>query len=359
MSMDTPRISVIIPVFNMDRFLSVCLDSILAEGVNKCPYEVIVVNDASTDGSDAILADYEKRHPNLRVVRFERNRGVSAARNAGLDHARGEYVMFCDPDDAFVPGAVSYIDRIARNETPDVVFFRNKSVSDSSETVEPNWNAPVVKFNMTERETAVEGFDRLFSNLWTWNGVFHRQLFSNLRFDERLWPSEDVLWGVQCSCRCRMAVVSDAVLYKSCQHSGSCSHRVFFSRVKSEILGIGEFYEEARKWPFFAAVKGIVFSRINFRAFGRTVSVLLRLPTEEKNRAWNLLFDVYQRAFRYDIPVLLPPLYWFSLRMRSRFLVRYVISLPPRLKYLSCSVGLKNAIQNLFRGKDSVHGQTE
>ena len=121
MSMDNPRISVIIPVFNMDRFLSVCLDSILADGANKCPYEVIAVNDASTDGSDVILADYEKWHPNLRVVRFKRNQGVSAARNAGLDYAQGEYVMFCDPDDAFVPGAVDYVENLISVYTPDLI----------------------------------------------------------------------------------------------------------------------------------------------------------------------------------------------------------------------------------------------
>ena len=119
----------------MEKYLTSCLDAILTGG-NDCSFEVIAINDASTDDSDIILRDFENRFSNLTVVRFPENKGVSAARNAGLDHARGEYVMFCDPDDAFVPGAIQYIDDLVADSQVDLLFFRHKNVSHQNETVE-------------------------------------------------------------------------------------------------------------------------------------------------------------------------------------------------------------------------------
>ena len=95
-----PLVSVVMPVYNAERFLREALDSVLAQDYE--PFEVIVVDDGSTDGSAAILESY----PGLRVIRQE-NRGPSAARNAGIAEARGEIVAVADADDVLLPHRLS------------------------------------------------------------------------------------------------------------------------------------------------------------------------------------------------------------------------------------------------------------
>lgn len=93
------NLSIIIPVYNNDRYLSYCLDSLLLhQNCPKSDYEVIIINDGSTDGSLRIMREYEKKYPNIKVI-IQENSGVSVARNNGLAVANGDYVWFVDGDD--------------------------------------------------------------------------------------------------------------------------------------------------------------------------------------------------------------------------------------------------------------------
>ena len=96
-----PKVSVIIPVYNCEAFLPQCIDSLRAQTMKEI--EMIFVCDASPDDSLSILRRYEAQDSRIRVVAFEQNRGVSAARNAGMELATGEYVIFCDSDDWVEP----------------------------------------------------------------------------------------------------------------------------------------------------------------------------------------------------------------------------------------------------------------
>ena len=342
-----------IPVHDAEPYLKYCLDSILSNGANNLPFEVIAVDDASNDGSWTILEDYAKSCEHLRLIRFEDNRGVSAARNAGVAAACGDYVMFCDPDDAYVPGAVDCVISIVREREPDAVCFKHTSCRGQQADIHYDNNTPATFYDMRDDRSAVIGFKKLYSYLWTWNGAFHRRLFSKLKFDERLWPSEDVLWGVQATCQCETAVVSDVVLYKYNQRPGSCLHRVFFSRVRSEILGIGEFAKAAKAWPFFEQVTCDVFDRLNVRAFGRPVKILQRLPRREREAAWELLFETYPEAFSGLVPKGRRRLYAAAFRRKSRFLVVAAISTPLRMKSAILgplfNIGIRKRIKTAMR----------
>ncbi len=103
-SCEMSRVSVIIPVYNVEKYLARCLDSVLGQTCREL--EVICVDDGSTDRSPQILADYASRDPRIRVLTRE-NRGQGAARNAGLDMATGEWVMFVDSDDWIPRDAVA------------------------------------------------------------------------------------------------------------------------------------------------------------------------------------------------------------------------------------------------------------
>src|SRR5574344_1254251 len=92
-----PKISIIIPVYNVQKYLSKCLESILSNQKLK-DIEVICINDSSTDNSDKILEKYAEKDKRVILLR-QKNSGAGAARNSALKYARGEYVLYLDPDD--------------------------------------------------------------------------------------------------------------------------------------------------------------------------------------------------------------------------------------------------------------------
>ncbi len=114
------KVSVVIPVYNTEKYLPACLDSILGQSLKDI--EVICVNDGSRDGSLSVLEAYAARDARLTVISQE-NRGQSTARNAGMDKARGEYLCFCDSDDMLTPDALETLYSICRDKALDVLYF--------------------------------------------------------------------------------------------------------------------------------------------------------------------------------------------------------------------------------------------
>ena len=118
--MNEPKISVVIPVYNVERYLAECVDSVLEQTMGD--FEIILVDDGATDSSGAMCDDYAARDPRVRVI-HRPNGGLSAARNTGLDAAAGEYVYFLDSDDYIAPNTLQKLHALAEREGADVVFF--------------------------------------------------------------------------------------------------------------------------------------------------------------------------------------------------------------------------------------------
>ena len=104
--MANPKVSFIVPVYNTQEFLPRCLDSLLGQ---TCPdIEIIVVNDGSPDGSATIIAEYARKNSRVRAVE-KPNGGLSSARNAGMDVARGDIIDFVDSDDYVEPNLAEFL----------------------------------------------------------------------------------------------------------------------------------------------------------------------------------------------------------------------------------------------------------
>ena len=116
------KVSIILPVYNVEKYLSACLDSLLAQTLEEI--EIVAVNDGSTDGSLQILQAYQSLNPEKLFIFSTENHGVSRARNYGFAHSHGEYVWFVDSDDFVEPDACRLLYEKATADGNDLVLFR-------------------------------------------------------------------------------------------------------------------------------------------------------------------------------------------------------------------------------------------
>jgi len=133
------RLSIIIPFYNVERFIAECLDSVFNQDIPLSEYEVICVNDGSPDHSRDIVLQYMERFPNLRLIEHERNKKLGAARNTGRTIAQGTYIWNVDSDDKIVPNCLSEMLRICEENDLDVLEFRPVSFGK-----EGHYNLPAV-----------------------------------------------------------------------------------------------------------------------------------------------------------------------------------------------------------------------
>ena len=123
-------ISVVIPVYNVDKYITDCLESIVSQTFSE--WEVVMVNDGSSDRSLEICKRFCERDGRFRVLEQE-NRGVSAARNTGIDACRGEYIFFMDADDTILPNTFEALNTVLYETKADMVSFQFQKIVDESE----------------------------------------------------------------------------------------------------------------------------------------------------------------------------------------------------------------------------------
>ncbi len=115
------NLSIVIPAYNVEKYLPLCLDSLLSsEGIGGT--EIIIVDDGSTDNTVRIAEGYAGKNENIKIIRKD-NGGPSAARNCGLKEASGKYVFFCDSDDMVVPELFSKVIELAGTDSSDVILW--------------------------------------------------------------------------------------------------------------------------------------------------------------------------------------------------------------------------------------------
>jgi glycosyltransferase involved in cell wall biosynthesis len=181
-------ISIIIPVFNVEQYLNECLDSVLSQKLEN--YEVICVNDGSTDSSRHILQQYKQRYNNLSIV-DRKNGGLSAARNSGLKVATGKYIFFLDSDDFILPDTVREIINYAEKNNLEVVAF-SAATDGGFEYTNKNFRYDIVGSGVEYYENYIKkNKTHPFSNVWLY--LYKKSFLDscNLEFNEGIYH-EDV-----------------------------------------------------------------------------------------------------------------------------------------------------------------------
>jgi glycosyltransferase involved in cell wall biosynthesis len=210
-----PEVSVILPVYNVETYLPACLDSLLAQSF--ADFEVLCVNDGSTDGSPTILADYAANDSRFRIINRE-NGGLAVARDTALPHVRGNYISFVDSDDYLASDCLEKTVAKAKQTDADIVLFSCVVVNEESKTLDHvPWMLRTEKLPDKEVFNRSDVPDRLFQitqpNVWT-------KLYSarfildspELRFHDFRW-GEDYPFTYTTLAMARRVTVLDECLY--------------------------------------------------------------------------------------------------------------------------------------------------
>ena len=184
-----PKISVIVPVYNTEQYLRQCLDSILCQTFSD--FELILVDDASTDRSGVICDDYSMKDKRVKIFHCGKNSGVSAARNLAIDHSTGEYLVFIDSDD-FIDS--KYLETL-NSVSADLVLsnFKLYWPSTSHYNQYPSENG---LFSIESQKDAVLYLKGGYAPIAVWGKLFCKSIIErhNIRFDTAQKTCEDILF---------------------------------------------------------------------------------------------------------------------------------------------------------------------
>ena len=205
-------LSFIVPVYNAEKYIGQCLDSLLRQDIPAEDYEILCVNDGSRDSSPAILQQWQETHPNI-VILHQGNGGVVSARNFGLSMARGDYIWFVDADDFIKENCLAALKAKAEESDCDRLILGGYEFTDA----------------LTEQEQQLAAENRLRINCpWydsvVWRGLLKREFLEaqNLRFHHpELTHGEDGLYMYEVAACHPKTVELEEVLYFYRVHSGS------------------------------------------------------------------------------------------------------------------------------------------
>lgn len=205
-----PQISIIAPVYNVEQYLGCCIDSILQQSYTD--YELLLINDGSTDSSGEVCNKYAKKDSRIRVF-HKSNRGLSSARNIGLDNAKGEYVIFIDSDDYWQGvEALKHLYETITKFNADVVRGEYISIDEFGNIIKTlTQDKSEIEYKLLD--SAMFYRKAICGENFSWLYLFRRKAISQLRFDEDRKFQEDIDFNIKFFSKHRMCVYSSQRFY--------------------------------------------------------------------------------------------------------------------------------------------------
>ena len=225
-------VSIIVPIYNAERFLDECVKSILCQ--THSDIQLILVNDGSADGSAALCDGFAARDSRVMVI-HQKNAGVSAARNAGLDAATGEYIGFVDADDTIAPD--TYEKAIKAAGGCDMVMW-------DAVTVWPDGRREPDSIDLLAADCVLEKKDwypqllRYMAGA-VWRCLYRRELVADIRFPVGVKLSEDRLFNIEAMGKAKSVAYCKNALYFRTIEDGSACHRYHGDRYEKGLLAMG------------------------------------------------------------------------------------------------------------------------
>ncbi len=216
------KLSIIVPVFNVEDYIRPCLESILRQGLDNDCYEIIIINDGTQDKSMEVIADIIEAHHNILVIEKE-NQGLSEARNNGIQKASGDYILFVDSDDLLIDNCVKYLLDKAISSKADLVVadflkMSNEQIKQFANKSFIQKNGNILK--KTGKELFLQDLNPYYCQVWR---TMYRRDFLNQN-DLRFIPHiifEDIPFTQQCYLKANVClrISWTFIIYRRCQTS--------------------------------------------------------------------------------------------------------------------------------------------
>lgn len=213
-------VSVIIPVYNTEKYLAACVDSILQQA--NVSLEIILVDDGSTDSSAGICDDYANKHDNIKAIHIK-NSGQAIAKNEGLKHAQGNYIALTDSDDKMTPLMLHRMVHAGYEYDADIICCNYKQIDEQghiSHLVSTN------KLYILNHEEALIHFysrDLIYSQCWT--KLYKHQMLNDYRIEnEPIRYDEDIIFNIRAFKVAQKVIIIDEPLYEYTYRENSVAH---------------------------------------------------------------------------------------------------------------------------------------
>lgn len=206
------KISMIVPVYNTEKYLRRCLESIVNQEYENI--EVIIVDDGSKDGSLEIIKQYAAKYDFIKYIQ-QKNKGVGAARNRGFSVSQGQFISFIDSDDYISTDYCSYLQGII-NDADIVVAGRNKYVNE----IFKNANGPVMTMEISGIEAIRYMFLSQYNCRSAWGKLYKREIVEDVVFVEgKIF--EEVRYSFDTFCKSRKVILAEREVYNYMMRPGS------------------------------------------------------------------------------------------------------------------------------------------
>ena len=211
------KISVIVPVYNVENYLEKCLNSLVNQTLEEV--EILVINDGSTDNSQEIIDEFQKKFPQKIKAFYKENGGLSDARNFGIDRATGEFLAFVDSDDYVSENMFLEMYDLAIKNEAELVICNLQKVDENGTVTQKLTQIP----NLSGKIDLEKNFS-VFSDLsyFACNKIFKRELFDGKRFQKGM-HFEDIELIPQLLLQCKTLAKTDAFHYQYLERSNSIS----------------------------------------------------------------------------------------------------------------------------------------
>lgn len=263
-------LSIIVPAYNVEDYIGNCLESIIRQ-LTSYDFEIIVINDGSTDGTLKIINSFAEKDNRIRVVN-QNNKGLSGARNRGIDESRGYHIAFVDSDDALEPGHIQTL--------------MDALISSKKDYVTSGFSRIDEKGRILERVT-----DNEYGTAWT--RIYKREIWDGVRFPEKLWYEDTVLAYFVKPCYSEQTIHDTSYLYRV--RSGSISHTMHGKKKVVDTYWVTKRMladYRAASLPWTDEIYKTTLNQLGPLAYWRTKA----LPAEQRKLVFDCCCDLLQQT---------------------------------------------------------------
>lgn len=225
-------VSVIIPVYNTEKYLAACIKSVLRQA--NVSLEIILVDDGSTDSSANICDNYAKNHNNIKAIHIP-NSGPATAKNEGLKYAQGNYIALTDSDDKMEPMMLHKMVSTGYEHDADIICCNYKQIDEQGHV--SHMNSTNQKYILNHEEGLIHFFskDKIYSQCWT--KLYKRQMLvdHHIENDPGLRTDEDFIFNIRAFVNAQTTVIVDEPLYEYTHRENSLAHAYYKKNISQYI----------------------------------------------------------------------------------------------------------------------------